>query len=152
MTPYACVAHTVVCPHWSSLVGSDHRSAITTTTTALKVQRPAHAQQNHTKPLHHQTRRCLALLSLDFQDAGDALRSVCQSEVFAASFIPSSSQYGSAEFHHGPLGTLLSRTAVALCAGAIFLCLVTLAKALVIASSRTSTPTSPRGDIVDAAL
>ena len=38
------------------------------------VQRPAHAQQNHTKPLRLQIRRSLALLSLDFQDAGRATK------------------------------------------------------------------------------
>ena len=36
--------------------------------------------------------RSLTLRSLDSQDAGDALQSVCQSEVLAASFIPSSSR------------------------------------------------------------
>ena len=43
--------------------------------------------------LSHYVQTCssLALLTHDFQDTGDVLRSVCQSEVLAASFIPSSS-------------------------------------------------------------
>ena len=72
--------------------------------------------RDHTKPLHHQTCRSLALLSHDSQDTGDTLRSVYQS--LAASFIPSVRMYGSAELHHSPLGTLLSRTTVALYMGA----------------------------------
>ena len=109
------------------------------------VRRPAHAHNNHTKPLHHQAHRSLALLSHDFQDAGDTLRSVCRSEVSAASFIPSSLRYGSAELHRSTLGTLLSPTAVALCVGTIFLHLATLAKSLDITGCQTA---SLRGEII----
>ena len=78
--------------------------------------------------------RSLTLLSLDSQDAGDALQVfVNQKSYLLVSYLPVC-VYGSAELHHGPLGTLLSRTVVAPCASAIFLRLATLMMALAIAS------------------
>ena len=77
---------------------------------------------------------------------------VHQSEVLAASFIPSSSCVRLFRTSPWPFWYVVVLNRGGLYAGAIFHRLATLAEALAIASCQTATTTSPRGEIVDATL
>ena len=69
--------------------------------------------RNRTHTEHTQ----LCQLARTSQDIGDTLYGVCRAEIYSKTFAPANSH---AILHYPSLGTLLSRTAVALNNGAIF--------------------------------